>query len=153
RGWVLTLATHRNPVEQTGVHNMSAGQRSGTGAMTDLDDAKVRKNDILSNRDKAQRLPGQGLDGKGVQVDEYKDNPANRRPSSTDGTESDIKAAAEEPTKQSPKTDKPEPAGSSEKVDRPGFDLGGSTGETHAGKGLGLGTDAEENRKGWGLPR
>lgn len=38
-------------------------------------------------------------------------------------------------------------------VNRPGFDLGGSTGETHAGKGLGLGTDAEKNRKGWGLPR
>lgn len=28
------------------------------------------------------------------------------------------------------------------KIDRPGFDLGGSTGETHAGTGLGLGEDA-----------
>ena len=28
------------------------------------------------------------------------------------------------------------------KTDRPGFDLGGSSGETHAGTGLGLGTDA-----------
>ena len=27
-------------------------------------------------------------------------------------------------------------------TDRPGFDLGGSTGDTHAGTGLGLGTDA-----------
>ncbi len=27
-------------------------------------------------------------------------------------------------------------------IDRPGFDLGGSTGKTHAGTGLGLGTDA-----------
>lgn len=27
-------------------------------------------------------------------------------------------------------------------TDRPGFDLGGSTGETHAGTGLGLGEDA-----------
>lgn len=52
--------------------------------MSELDDEKVRKNDILSNRDKAQRTPGQSLDGKGVQVDEYKDNPANRRPSSDD---------------------------------------------------------------------
>jgi hypothetical protein len=132
---------------------MSAGQSSGTGAMTELDDAKVRKNDILSNRDKAQRLPGQSLDGKGVQVDEYKDNPANRRPSSDDGAEPDVKATAEESTKPSPKTDKSESTDSSEKVDRPGFDLGGSTGETHAGKGLGLGTDAEENRKDWKLPR
>lgn len=28
------------------------------------------------------------------------------------------------------------------KIDRPGFDLGGSSGETHAGTGLGLGSDA-----------
>lgn len=27
-------------------------------------------------------------------------------------------------------------------IDRPGFDLGGSSGDTHAGTGLGLGTDA-----------
>lgn len=60
--------------------NMSAGQKSGTGAMVELEDEKVMKNGILSNRDKAQRLPGQSLDGKGVQVDEYKDTPTNRRP-------------------------------------------------------------------------
>ena len=65
--------------------SMSAGQNSGTGAMTELEDEKVRKNDILSNRDKAQRLPNQSLDGKGVQIDEYKDIPSNRRPSSDDG--------------------------------------------------------------------
>ncbi len=128
---------------------MSAGQRSGTGALTEFEDEKVRKNDILSNREKAQRLPGQSLDGKGVQVDEYKDNPANHRPSSDDGPQSSVK----EPTKASPKTDKPDPTGASEQVDRPGFDLGGSTGETHAGKGLGLGVDAKKNRKEWGLPR
>jgi hypothetical protein len=29
-------------------------------------------------------------------------------------------------------------------VDRPGFDLGGSSGDTHAGTGLGLGQDAFE---------
>lgn len=59
---------------------MPAGQASGTGALTELQDEDVRKNDILSNRDKAQRSPDRGLDGKGVQVDEYKDTPANRRP-------------------------------------------------------------------------
>jgi hypothetical protein len=130
---------------------MSAGQSSGTGAMTELEDEKVRKNDILSNRDKAQRLPDQSLDGKGVQIDEYKDVPSNRRPSSEDSPQPDLKESTEEPTKSSPKTDKPEPASASEQVDRPGFDLGGSTGETRAGKGLGLGTDAKESRKGWGL--
>ena len=55
--------------------------------MTELDDEKVLKDGILSNRDKAQRRPGQSLDGKGVQVDEYKDNPANRRPPSDEGEE------------------------------------------------------------------
>ena len=125
---------------------MSAGQSSGTGAMTELDDEKVRKNDILSNRDKEQRLPGQSLDGKGVQVDEYKDNPANRRPpSDEDDHQGQNKAASQD--------EKPEVTGEPEHIDRPGFDLGGSTGETHAGKGLGLGVNAEKNRKGWGLPR
>lgn len=122
---------------------MSAGQSSGTGAKTELDDEKVRKNEILSNRQKAQRRPGQSLDSKGVQVDEYKDNPANRRSSS------DIRSEAEKPEEPSPGADKPEPADDSGQVDRPGFDLGGSTGETEAGKGLGLGVDARENR----LPR
>ncbi|MBS0126266.1 hypothetical protein [Thetidibacter halocola] len=31
---------------------------------------------------------------------------------------------------------------SGQKIDRPGFDLGGSSGDTHAGSGVGLGTDA-----------
>lgn len=38
-------------------------------------------------------------------------------------------------------------------VDRPGFDLGGSTGKTSAGTGLGLGQDAFENRRDRSLPR
>jgi len=37
-------------------------------------------------------------------------------------------------------------------VDRPGFDLGGSTGKTSAGTGLGLGQDAFENREDRSLP-
>ncbi|AZG77281.1 hypothetical protein [Methylocystis rosea] len=131
---------------------MSKGQSSGTGARTELIDEKVRKNDILSNRDKAQRRTGQSLDSKGVQVDEYKDNPANRRPSSDDRIQPDATSAAEKPKEPSPATDRPEPTDDSEQVDRPGFDLGGSTGETQGGKGLGLGPDALETRKGR-LPR
>lgn len=42
----------------------------------------------------------------------------------------------------------PEPA----PVDRPGFDIGGSAGETRAGSGLGLGPDAAENRRDRRLP-
>jgi len=37
-------------------------------------------------------------------------------------------------------------------VDRPGFDIGGSTGETRAGSGLGLAPDAVENRRDRRLP-
>ncbi|MDB5473304.1 MAG: hypothetical protein JWP99_607 [Devosia sp.] len=62
---------------------MAGGQKSGTGAMTDLDDEMVRKDDILSNRDKTQRRPGQSLDGTGVQVAEYKDIPTNQRAESS----------------------------------------------------------------------
>ena len=68
---------------------MAAGQQSGSGAMTNLDDEKVRKNDILSNRDKSQRRPGQSLDSTGVQIDEYKDVPSNQRPSGDDRPVSD----------------------------------------------------------------
>lgn len=60
--------------------------------------------------------------------------------------------AAKDDTKPAP-TDKPKGSDSPEEVDRPGFDLGGSTDETQAGKGLGLGTDAKNNRKGWGALR
>lgn len=116
---------------------MAAGQQSGTGAMTNLDDDKVRKDDILSNRDKSQRRDGQSLDGTGVKVDEYKDVPTNQRPSADEATQ----------TEQA-KTELPE-----EQHDRPGFDLGGASGENTAGKGLGLGTDAKEDRKDWGLPK
>ncbi len=37
-------------------------------------------------------------------------------------------------------------------VDRAGFDLGGSSGNTSAGTGLGLGKDASESRSGRSLP-
>lgn len=114
---------------------MAAGQSSGSGAKTNLDDEKVRKEDILSNRDKAQRRPDQSLDGKGVQVDGYKDIPTNQRPPAGDSSEPDSSDAV-------PK----------EETDRPGFDLGGATGDTSAGKGLGLGNDAKEGREDWKLP-
>jgi hypothetical protein len=128
---------------------MSAGQSSGTGAKTELDDEMVRKNDILNNRDKAQRPPGRGLDGKGVQVDEYKDIPTNRR---TPRDESDH-GKEEDHSRDKSRDEKPDEPAETAHVDRPGFDLGGSSGETDAGKGLGLGDDAKKNRKGWRLPR
>ena len=49
-----------------------------------------------------------------------------------------------------PKADKSAPQ--AEEVDRPGFDLGGSTGKTRAGRGLGLDEDAADRRKEMALP-
>lgn len=83
----LIASRHRFTTKPKGVYIMAAGQQSGTGAMTELDDEKVRKNDILSNRDKAKRPDGQSLDSVGVQVDEYKDIPTNQRPEAGDAPE------------------------------------------------------------------
>lgn len=133
---------------------MTAGQKSGTGAMSELGDAKVRKNDILSNRDKTQRQRAQSMDGTGLQVDEYKDIPTNRRPKRTEASSGDSETEiTEEQGKQPTEVDEMKSTDPSAPVDRPGFDLGGSTGKTHAGRGLGLGTDAKEDRKGQRLPR
>jgi len=56
-----------------------------------------------------------------------------------------------EPVKDKPDSksapEAPDPA-----VDRPGFDLGGSTGKTTAGEGIGLGEDASEDPRGRSLP-
>ncbi|MGX6646473.1 hypothetical protein ACWCOP_00855 [Maricaulaceae bacterium MS644] len=46
----------------------------------------------------------------------------------------------------------PATAPEADAVDRPGFDLGGSTGETRAGTGVGLGPDAGESRRDRRLP-
>lgn len=54
----------------------------------------------------------------------------------------------EEPNKQTtknPAQDVPQAVDDSgKKIDRPGFDLGGSSGDTHAGTGLGLGNDSSD---------
>lgn len=60
------------------------GKGAGVGAMTELRDETVRKEQILSNRDKSQHTRERGLDSKGVQVDEYQDTAANRRPGPED---------------------------------------------------------------------
>jgi hypothetical protein len=56
------------------------GKGDGTGALTELQDEKVRKNQILSNRDKKQMsTDARGLDTRAVQTEEYKDHSGNRR--------------------------------------------------------------------------
>ncbi len=133
---------------------MSAGQRSGNGTTDEFDDEKVKKNDILSNRDKAQRESGQSMDGTGLQVEEYKDIPTNRRPKSEEISSQDKEARFTNANRMpANEADAPKPTDAPQPVDRAGFDLGGSTGKTHAGRGLGLGTDAKEVRKKQRLPR
>lgn len=50
--------------------------------------------------------------------------------------------------KKPPLDHSPKPAA----VDRPGFDIGGSTGKTRAGTGIGVGSDAAENAQDRRLP-
>ncbi|GJE37216.1 hypothetical protein [Methylobacterium persicinum] len=57
----------------------SQGKGSGSGGMTDLPEGVLGENDVLSNRDKSQHDQTRGLDGKGVQTDQYQDHSANRR--------------------------------------------------------------------------
>jgi hypothetical protein len=114
---------------------MAAGQRSAGGATTGPDEEKARRDETSNSREKAQRPPDQGVETTGVGAEEHKNNPAKQRPEQDN---------AERPGRGEDGT---------EEVDRPGFDLGGSTGETSAGRGLGLDTDAKDDRKDWRLPR
>jgi hypothetical protein len=73
-------------------------------------------------------------------------------------TQSSIKAATQKVQSDAPKTELEiaqklgghiaDPSA----VDRPGFDIGGSSGDTTAGTGLGLGTNAGESRSDRSLP-
>ncbi|HLS58301.1 MAG TPA: hypothetical protein VK022_01615 [Paracoccaceae bacterium] len=57
------------------------GKGDGTGAMTELEDEKVRKSRILSNRDKVQDATEErGLDTANVRNEEFRDHAGNRRP-------------------------------------------------------------------------
>lgn len=68
------------------------------------------------------------------------------------------KQSADTKGRQTDQPDKRKPKGkgtqdpSKPDVDRPGFDLGGSTGKTSAGTGLGLDEDASDSRNDRRLP-
>lgn len=66
------------------------GKGDGTGAMTELEDEKVRKSQILSNRDKAQGSTDErGLDSAHVKNEEFRDHAGNRRPGQEDVEQED----------------------------------------------------------------
>jgi hypothetical protein len=100
----------------------------GTRSQSELDDERVRADYILSNRDGVQRRPGRSLNSTAVQLEETEDTPNQRRDDHQDENEK-------------------------QQRDRPGFDLGGSSGDTEAGKGLGLGSDAMDKKADWSPPR
>jgi hypothetical protein len=62
-------------------HGVGAkGKGDGTGAMTELEDGKVRKSQILSNRDKKTLATDErGLDTRHIQSEEFRDHAGNRR--------------------------------------------------------------------------
>jgi hypothetical protein len=64
---------------------------------------------------------------------------------STSPKSSAMTAVSGKPIPKKTAQDKPRAAtDAGHKIDRPGFDLSGSSDDTHAGTGLGLGTDASE---------
>ena len=132
---------------------MSERQGDKPGPISALEDGKARNADTVGEPEQSSAMSGQRLDANVVQAGEHNVHPANLGPSGDAGAQRDRQLVASEPAKPSSDEGKPEPIEVSGKVDRGGFDLGGSTGKTHAGKGLGPGIDAKDSRKGWGLPR
>jgi hypothetical protein len=55
-----------------GVGPSTRAKGSGSGGMTDLPDAALGENDVLSNRDKISRSTARGQDGKRIQSDQYR---------------------------------------------------------------------------------
>jgi len=133
---------------------MSEQQGDKPGPISALEAGKARHADTVGEPEQSSAMSGQRLDANVVQATEHYVHPVNLGPSGDASAQRDRQVVASEPAKK-PSSDEgePEPTEVSEKVDRGGFDLGGSTGQTHAGKGLGPGVDAKDSRKGWGLPR
>ncbi len=55
------------------------GKGDASGARSMLDDSRLEKNAVLSNRDKAQHSKERGLDSRNVETEQYHDHPGNRR--------------------------------------------------------------------------
>lgn len=56
----------------------SHGKGAGSGAMAEIDRAKIEENMVLSNRDKARHPHDRGLDSKEIQTEQLQDHSANR---------------------------------------------------------------------------
>ena len=69
----------------------------------------------------------------------------NKKPSTPSVSSAETDPAGKPAAKKQAQDSPPTPNDLDQGVDRPGFDLGGSSGDTHAGTGLGLGQDAFES--------
>jgi hypothetical protein len=65
----IAVGLHRGKTQTKG---------AGSGGMTDLQDALIGENDVLSNRDKAEDSGDRGQDGKWVQTQQLEDHAANK---------------------------------------------------------------------------
>jgi len=74
-----------------------------------------------------------------------KDMKKNKKPSTPSVSSAETDPAGKPAAKKQAQDSPPTPNDLDQGVDRPGFDLGGSSGDTHAGTGLGLGQDAFES--------
>jgi hypothetical protein len=55
------------------------GKGDGTGAMTELPEAVLEENMVLSNRDKSRHSDERGLDSRQVQTEQFRDHVGARR--------------------------------------------------------------------------
>jgi hypothetical protein len=77
------------------------GKGDGTGAMTDIDEAALPANGVLSNRDKSTHSEERGFDGRAVMTEQFQDHVGARlddetlkAPDDADHDEDDLAAAA-----------------------------------------------------------
>ncbi len=76
----------------------------------------------------------------------------NEKPSTSSASSAATKGVSKPAPKKPAQGESPTANDLGQGIDRPGFDLGGSSGETHAGTGLGLGTDAFDTPGDRSLP-
>jgi hypothetical protein len=76
----------------------------------------------------------------------------NEKPSTSSASSAATEGVNKPASKKSAQGESPTANELGQGIDRPGFDLGGSTGKTHAGTGLGLGTDAFDTPGDRSLP-
>jgi hypothetical protein len=87
-------------------------------------------------------LSGARASRKTKDIRRIKDMKKNEKPSTASVSSAETDHVGKPAAKKQAQDSPPTPNDLGQGVDRPGFDMGGSSGDTHAGSGLGLGEDA-----------